>query len=130
MRNILLILLFFCFQFIYAQDLIKEIFSINFKNSSKVNVIKQVEKLTEYRFYFVEEWLDDEPISGEYSNVTINTLLDLIFNNTIINYYITSDNKIILSRSVLIYSSLPDGFFGESEKEISQSQKAWAGCWQ
>ena len=122
MRNLPLIILFFSFQFISAQDIAKENFSINFKNSSKVNVIKQVEELTEYRFYFVEEWLDDELISGEYNNMTINTLLESIFNNSIINYYITPDNKIILSRSVLIYNSLPDGFFGELEKEIIQDE--------
>ena len=122
MRNILLILLFFCFQLISAQDITKEKFSISFENSSKVSVIKQVEELTEYRFYFVEEWLDDEPISGEYSNATIKTILDAIFDNTIINYYISSDNKIILSPSVLIYNSLPVGFFEGLEKENTQEE--------
>ena len=113
MKNSLLILLFFCVQFIYAQDENKQNISINFENSSTVNVIKKVEELTDYRFYFVDDWLGNELITGQYKDVTIQTLLDGIFKKTIINYYISPDNKIILTRSVLIYSSLPDGFFKE-----------------
>lgn len=124
MKNSLLILLFFCIQFIYAQDENNQNISINFENSSTVNVLKKVEELTHYRFYFVEDWLGDELISGQYKDVSIQTLLDGIFKNTIINYYISADNKIILTRSVLIYNSLPNGFFEESKKNISQNEDA------
>ena len=44
MKNSLLILLFFCIQFIYAQDENNQNISINFENSSTVNVIKKVEE--------------------------------------------------------------------------------------
>jgi hypothetical protein len=124
MRNSLLILLFFCFQFIYAQDESKQNISISFENSSTANVIKRIEELTKYRFYFVEDWLGDERISGQYKDVSLKTLLDSIFKNTIINYYISPDDKIILTRSVLIYTSLPNGFFNDSGVEISEDDDA------
>ncbi|WP_208102930.1 hypothetical protein, partial [Escherichia coli] len=92
--------------------------SINFENSTTANVIKRVEELTDYRFYFAEDWLGDERISGNYKDVTLQVFLDSIFKNTIINYYVSPDNKIILTRSILIYNSLPEGFFNESEKNI------------
>jgi len=120
MKNLLLILLFFCFQFIYAQNNNKQNISISFENLNTSNVIKRIEELTEYRFYFVEDWLGDKLISGQYKNVTLKTLLDSIFKNTIINYYISPDSKIILTRSVFIYNSLPDGFFNDSEVKNSQ----------
>ncbi|WP_298286891.1 carboxypeptidase-like regulatory domain-containing protein [uncultured Lutibacter sp.] len=122
MKKILLILIFFCFQFINSQNVATKSISISFENETKINVIKKIENLTNYRFYFVESWLDDELISGQFNNSSLQNLLDSVFKNTIINYFITSDNKVILSRSILINGTLPEWFSNESDKTISQTE--------
>ncbi len=122
MKNLFLMLLLFCFHFIYGQNEDEKI-SITFENSSKIEIIKRVEELTDYRFYFIDNWLDNSLISGQYNNVTLAVLLNDVFKNTVINYYISSDNKIILTRSILIHGSLLEDFFESTKVEIAQDKE-------
>ena len=121
MKKLLIIFIFF-FQFAFSQNESEKNITLSFNNSSKIDALKQIEKITDYRFYFVEDWLDNTLISGNYKNVSIKELLDNIFKNTIINYFISSDNKIILSQSVLITNTLPIGYFGEANEKITTTE--------
>jgi CarboxypepD_reg-like domain/TonB-dependent Receptor Plug Domain len=122
MNKLLFFFLSFSFSFLYSQKGTEKI-SLNFENSNKIEVIKQIEKITNYHFYYIEDWLDNELISGQYNNVSIQTILNDIFSNTVINHYISPDNKIILSQNNLIFDSLPDDFFGKSKKDIAEQEK-------
>ena len=122
MKKLLIIFIFF-FQFAFSQNESEKNITLSFNNSSKIDALKQIEKITDYRFYFVEDWLDNTLISGNYKNVSIKELLDNIFKNTIINYFISSDNKIILSQSVLITNTLPIGYFGEANEKITTTEQ-------
>ena len=46
-------------------------------------------------------------ISGHYKQKSIQFILTDIFKNTDINFYISSDNKIILTQNSFVYDSLP-----------------------
>lgn len=122
MKNFFLIILFLGFHCAFAQNGAEKI-SINFENSNKIDVIKRIEELTNYRFYFLKEWLDTTPISAKYNNVSLSIILDEIFKNTVINYYISPDNKIILTPSILIHDSLPENFFGTTKTEITLPER-------
>ena len=109
----------FSFQLIFSQDdRESQKISLSFENSSRKDVIAQIEEKTGYRFYFVENWLDDKLISGNYENKPVADILDEVFKETVINYYISSDNKVILTQNNLIYDNLPEGFFGKSNLVI------------
>ena len=124
MKYLLLISFFISFHLITAQNQIKSKITISFENTNIFGAIKQIEENTGYRFYFVEDWLEEKTISGQYNNIDINTLLDEVFKNTVLNYYISPDNKIILTRSILIYDSLPDDFMRDSKNESIQEEKS------
>lgn len=104
----------------HSQNETENKITINFNNSSKLKVVKQLEELSNYNFYFVEDWLDEKPISGQYNNASLSLILNDIFKNTVINYYILPNNKVILTLNSLIHDSLPDGFFGNLEKELTE----------
>ena len=123
MKNILFILLFFIIQFAVGQNNIVKI-SISFENSTKLQVFKQIEEKTDYRLYYINDWIDPTPISGNYNNVALNIILDDIFKNTVINYYISNDNKIILSQNSIIYDALAFDFFKISNLAIDIDQNA------
>jgi hypothetical protein len=123
MRNFFFLILFLSFQFITSQNTNEIKISIQFENSNTIDVIKQIEKLTNTQFYFVEDWIDNKSISGQFDNVSLNIVLDKIFQKTVINYYISPDNKVILTRNSLIYDSLPKFFFGKSEPEILEEDQ-------
>ncbi len=123
MRKVILLVILCNFQSLFAQNDIEKKISLHFENSTKLEVIKRIEELSNYKFYFIEDWLDDKTISGNYNNVNLPILLDKIFNNSLVNYYITEDNKVILTLNNLIHDSLPDGFFGDLKENIAEYEE-------
>lgn len=94
-----------------------DVITLQFENASKIDVIKQIESLTTYRFYFIESWIDNTPISGNYNSASIKEVLDNIFNNTVINYYITPEKQVILTNNSLIRDELPPNFIDNTAAE-------------
>lgn len=101
MRIFTLLLLFFGFnQCIYSQD---QKISINYNNINRVEVLKKIEASTNYKFYFQNEWIDNNVlISGDYSNKTIQDILSKVFQDTDLNFFITK-SKVILTKNSIIY---------------------------
>jgi len=97
--------------------------SLTFENSTIKEVLDEIEGLTDYKFYYAEEWLGDKMVSGSYTDVPTENVLNDIFQGTVLNYYVLSDNQIILIRNSLIYDELPDGFFEESPGEIGEEEQ-------
>ena len=110
MKKKIAIILFFFIQIAIGQSQVDKL-SISFVNSTKIDVFEQIENKSEYQFYYIKSWIDSTLISGNYSKVSINFILNDIFKNTVINYYITNDKRIILSQNSIIYDSLSTDFF-------------------
>lgn len=116
MKHVLTIMVLLSFKLVMAQnDSIKV--SISFNDQNIVDVLNEIEELTEYRFYYVQDWLADTRVSGSYENIEIRELLENIFQETIINFYIFKDKRVALNRNNIIYDRLPPGFFGALKKE-------------
>ena len=119
MKNLLLTILFFS----VAQTLLaqknNENISLSFENSTRLDVIKQIEKNTDYQFYFIESWLDDSLISGDYSNILITTILTDVFENTEVNYYISPNKKVILTNNNFIRDELPINFIKDEYTKVA-----------
>ncbi len=115
MKYVIIILCVLSLNFSFSQNENDQKISLQYENLSKHDIIKRIEKLTNYRFFFLETWIDDVQLSARYTNVSINHILDDIFGSTDINYYITSDNNIILTQNSLINSTLPKDFFNDTE---------------
>ncbi len=110
--------IFFIFfiSFSFAQN-DRDKISIQFENVKKIDVMHQIEKISAYRFYYLPEWLDSTLVSGNYTNVYVNTVLNDIFKETVVNYYITADQKIILTSNSYINDNLPGNFFSDESKQ-------------
>ncbi|MBO2545178.1 TonB-dependent receptor [Salegentibacter sp. BDJ18] len=123
MRKTLLLLLLFCFQFSYAQKTDQEI-SLNFTNKELPEILKEMESITNFKFFFEEDWFGLNKYSGEYSNEKLTIVLEDILKETNINYYIKGE-RIILTRGSLIYDRLPKGFLEiQEEREIVQENQS------
>jgi hypothetical protein len=117
MRYLLILLCFFVFSISYSQTEIDDKISIEFNNLNKLDIIKEIESFTNYRFFFLEEWIDDVRLSPKFTNASINEILDEIFNSTDINYYISPDKSIFLTQNSFINSSLPDDYFDTNKTD-------------
>jgi hypothetical protein len=113
MRKFLILILIFTSFVIHSQDSGKQI-SIEYEDLSIREILQLIEAQSEYQFFYLDEWLGNELRSGRYRNTTLQDLLDELFNDTLLNYYIRKDHKVILTENLLIYDHLPTGFFNES----------------
>jgi len=97
----------------------KDQISIQFENEKKIDVLNRLEKISEYRFYYLPNWIDSTLVSGKYNNASVNNILNDIFKESVVNYYVTADKKIILTSNSFINDNLPDNFFIDGSKEIN-----------
>ncbi len=118
MRLVTFSIFFFYFTISQAQE--DKLVSLSFDNLSLKQVLIQIEENTDYRFYYVDSWLGDKTVSGNYQKVSLNIVLEDIFKDTILNFYITKDNAVIVTQNSVIYDELPKGFFGKEEKQVIQ----------
>lgn len=99
---------------IHSQDERSQV-SLSLEDNTLLEAIEQIESQTGYVFYFLEEWVKDIRVSGTYENMGIKTVLEQLFENTVINYYISGDYRIYLLQNARIHDSLPEGFWSARE---------------
>lgn len=104
MKTYLIVLSFFIFCSLYSQEeKNSEKISLSFQNLNRIEILKRIESNSNYNFYFDTSWFQkDELLSRTYKNELINTVVEDILNNTLVNYYIYSDQKIILTKNIII----------------------------
>ncbi|MDT0647943.1 TonB-dependent receptor [Zunongwangia sp. F260] len=112
MKKCLLCLLLIAFSKIYSQKSTSSV-DISFKDEEIINVISELENSTPYTFYYIEEWVKGERVTGEYENEAVENVLRDIFSNTLVNYYFLK-NKIILTKNNVIHADLPVAFSPDS----------------
>lgn len=99
--------------FAFSQDK-NPVYTLNFSNISQKKVLEKIENISNYKFYFQDNWLDDTMlISGNYTNLTISELLDNVFEDTTINFIIDK-NSVVLVKNSVIYDKLPENYFGNA----------------
>ena len=108
---------FFCIYLINAQQN-QQLITLTYKDLSKIEVVKKIEEKSSYRFYFVEDWLNDNKlVSGNFKNVELTVILNDLFSNTLINYYIHKDFKVILTQNNVIHKTFPNLVWKNNEKQ-------------
>ena len=104
MKKILLFMHFFlCITSIYSQE---QKITLNINSLSQKESIQLIEKQTNFKFYYIEDWLSTTKKTKNFVNAEIDDVLNFIFENTNLNYYIFEENKIILSNGNLIKESI------------------------
>ncbi|MGB5818174.1 MAG: carboxypeptidase-like regulatory domain-containing protein [Saonia sp.] len=112
MRRPLTILFLLGFFWSFSQDK-NPLISLSFVEEAPIAVLNSLEEITAYRFFYVEDWIENKTISGTYEDVPINIVLDDIFKNSNIQFYVSKNNRVYLTRNNIIYDKLPLGFFGK-----------------
>lgn len=93
-------------------------YTFNFENITLEKAIESIEQNSDYSFYLDNDWLKNypEPINLQLTNANIETVLNTLFQNTNLNFYI-SDKKIILTKNSVIYDELPENFFNNEKNK-------------
>lgn len=89
--------------------------TLSYENASFGSIIEKIEQISDYRFFFVENWLGSKKYTNTFDKVGIKEILDTIIAKTDLNYYIIDRTNIVLLQNRVIYNQLPDGFFGKEK---------------
>ncbi|MGB7842296.1 MAG: TonB-dependent receptor, partial [Salinimicrobium sp.] len=114
MRNWIACLFLLIFFNAGAQNIEK--ITLDFSNLQLKEVLFQIEGKTDYRFFFDEDWLPKQPLSGNYKNVGLKDLLNDLLEGTLLNYHFF-DDRIILTKNSVVYDELPGNFFERDQFE-------------
>ncbi|QIE58208.1 TonB-dependent receptor [Rasiella rasia] len=118
--------LFFFLMFLsifgFAQQEPKTI-SVTFYETPLEIALETIATKAGYQAYYVIDWLDTATVTGSFTNSTVNEVLETILNKTVLNFYITRDNKLILTKNNRIYDELPKNFFEEVPTETTTQAK-------
>jgi hypothetical protein len=98
----------------------QNIISVAVENKPLQNLLEEIEKKTGYTFYFAPQWLDTTAISKSYIDVSLSDILEDVFSETEINFFIGWDNRIVLTQNNSIYCTLPQGIL-ETPKEVMKT---------
>jgi hypothetical protein len=106
------------FQMLSAQE--NNPVTVEFKEVSRKTALEKIEAASGYVFYYAPEWLESEQnlVTGNYKNTPLSEILQAVFENTQLNFYI-DEKRVILTKNTIIRDKLPDGFF-KSEAVVSQ----------
>ena len=96
---------------VQAQE--ERLVTVSYEDVTIEEAILSIEQKTPYTFYFVATWFKSKKVSGAYNDADLSTILDDLFNDTVINYFILDDAKVILTQNNTIYSELPEGYFND-----------------
>lgn len=114
-----------CFLFIltyqlHSQDKSKHAF--NFEDMPLKDVFLDIESKTQYEIFYIENWIENKTITGEFNNLTISELFNKLLKDTSLNFEIVND-KVILTLGNIIITHLPDDYFStDSLKPLKEIQ--------
>ena len=84
--KIIITTLFTCFFFISNAQNTNEELTISFQDKTLKEVIQKIEDQSSYKFFYLNDWLNDNKISGNYTNKTVSFILKDVLKNTLINF--------------------------------------------
>jgi len=91
----------------------------NYNQMPLVNIIVDIELKSDYKFFYINEWLPKDSISVSFSGENVENILEQLLSKTSLNYYVLeSDKRVFLLENTLIYDQLPRDFFGTEHDSI------------
>lgn len=118
MKKTILVILFFLVSISSVQGQNISKISVVFENTPLKEAILKVEELSNFQFFFEEEWLENQFVSQHFENKKLTEVLTTLFEKTTLNYYI-KDGTVILLNNSIIYSTIPSDVFYKEEQNTS-----------
>jgi hypothetical protein len=129
MRYLSLILVWNCLLAgVYQQAKGQSTFSISVQDASFDSLVQKLEAASAYQFYFDKKDTDSLRISISEKNITLQQLLQQVFDKTDFNFAIDSTQRVFISRQQTISTNLTPNFFDNgtnSNDSLTDASTAW-----
>jgi len=120
-KKLSIVLIFIVFSVHNMVGQTKNNITVEFNNINLKEALLKIESITDYTFYFKENWLEGISVTKTYENAGIKAVVDGILENTNINF-IFKENKIILLNNSIVYQELPSNYFGEQKEKNEEEE--------
>lgn len=100
---------------VFAQNKNDSLVTGNFKDLKVEEFIRDLERQTNFHFYYDAKQLDSLYINLTADRLSLKKILTLAFENTAIHFSIDQHNNVFLMKDKIIRTDLPSGFFGEAK---------------
>ncbi|WP_108172205.1 TonB-dependent receptor [Christiangramia gaetbulicola] len=108
MKRFLLLLFLSLHTLVFSQN--DDKVTIDVQDKTIEEVFEIIESNTNYRFYFIKDWIPEKRLSGNFENAKIETILNAVLDETVLNYFLL-DEKVIITENSIIYNDFSNGFF-------------------
>src|SRR5215472_2906874 len=109
--SLLGILCIFCHAFSYAQVRTDTLVTGNFNNVKVEQFVRELESQTSFHFYYDPRQVDSIQVNVSVEKKPLEEVLELAFANSDIHFSIDQHHNIFLTKSKMIVTQLPEGFF-------------------
>ncbi len=99
-RKVTLLICIFSFFLSFSQE--SERLSLEYENATLDEVFRLIETNSNYRFYFLEEWIPEKTISNNFQDTSVEEILSEILDDTVLNYYIL-DGRVIITENNIVH---------------------------
>jgi len=79
--------------------------SADFENASLTKVFNELESQSDFKFYYLEDWLVDATVTKQFQNEDLESVLGEVLSGTLLNYYIFED-RVIITKNNRIYDTV------------------------
>ncbi len=92
--------------------------TLDVNNLSQIEIFELIEQKTNYRFYFLKKWISTKRFTNSYKNTIVETILNDLFKESAINYYILENLNIVLTKGTLIKENVFNAQHSISENNV------------
>ena len=113
MKKLFTLVFLLSLQCIIAQENLPKV-TFSLENGTLEDVIKEIEQETDLHFFYVEDWMKQTNVTVNFKNTLVDTVLEQVFEETLLNFHLLDNNRIVITRSNIVYDQLPQGFFPDT----------------
>lgn len=117
MKKLLSLLVYIFFLQVLEAQTATEMVHVTSKEQSLFDIFESIESQVEVSFFYADSWIEGVTVTGDFKG-TLYNVLSGILEDTPLNFFITQDRRVIITKNNLIYSSLPEGFFSKQKDSI------------
>lgn len=122
MKNFVTLLILFSLQYLTAQEKTPKV-SLSLEQTTLEQVLGEIEQQTALHFFYVEEWVKGTQVTANYNEIPVSEVLEKLLEQTLLNYYFLDNNRVVITKSNIIYDQLPQGFFPDTSKIAAERPK-------
>ncbi len=97
-------------------------FSVDLSGKTFNDLVSEIERQSDYHFYFKPGWTDSLVVNVRSENQTLPEILNTVLTGTELNFAIDQHHSVFITKGRKILAELPPDYFGETKIQLRQNE--------